>query len=89
MLINSYTNQMGKMASRCANQTTACLCLYLLVGKSLNYIFMEELEAYTNPTARAAIFGGISGLIYKSTRGFRPSIVGMLMGSIIAPIYST
>ena len=39
LYINSYLNSVGKTSARFGNQTTACLCLYLMVGKCMNYVF--------------------------------------------------
>jgi len=49
----------------------------------MNFVFQEELEANLDPTARCALFGMLSGGIYKSTRGFRPAILGSLLGGVV------
>ncbi len=33
LYLNNYLNQIGKTSARFANQTAACMFLYLLVGK--------------------------------------------------------
>jgi len=81
-MINSYFNSIGKSSTRFGNQATACVCLYLLVGKVMNYIFQEELESY-DANIRCAIFGMLTGSIYKSTRGFRPAVLGSVLGGIL------
>ena len=44
LMINTYLNNIGKTSSRYANYTGAAVFLYLAVGKTINYIFQEELE---------------------------------------------
>ena len=73
-------NEVGKTSSRWANQTAACVFLYLLVGKWINFVFFEELE-HLPDSAKASTYGLFTGLLYKSTRGFRPAIFGSVLGA--------
>ena len=43
LLINNYLNSIGKTSSKYGNNVGAAIFLYLLIGKSLNFFFMEEL----------------------------------------------
>ena len=62
--------------------------MYLMVGKSLNFVFQEELEGLSDPT-KNAIFGAFTGAIYKSTRGLRPMVFASLLGAGVGSLYST
>ena len=81
-MANNYLNSVGKMSARWANSTGACLFLYLAVGKALNFVFLEEEELWGENAEvyKAAIFGGVTGFIYKSTRGWRPMLFATLLG---------
>ena len=86
LFLNAYINNFGKTASRYANNSAALVFLYLITGKMINFIFLEEFEDHhINETYKNAIYGGLTGAIYKSTRGFRPmmftSVLGAAMGS--------
>jgi len=61
--------------------------LYLLVGKSMNFVMQEELENI-NEESRSAIFGAMTGAIYKSTRGFRPIIFASVLGAACGSAYT-
>ncbi len=39
LLMNNYLNNIGKTSSRFGNNTGAAIFLYLLIGKSLNFVF--------------------------------------------------
>ena len=56
--------------------------MYLAVGKALNFVFLEEEELWGENAGvyKAAIFGGITGLLYKCTRGWRPMMFATLLG---------
>ena len=73
-------NEIGKTSSRWANQTAACVFLYLLVGKWINFVFFEELE-HLPDSAKASTYGLFTGLLYKSTRGVRPALFGSVLGA--------
>ncbi|CAI2379829.1 unnamed protein product [Moneuplotes crassus] len=80
LYINNYLNEIGKTSSRWANQTAAAVFLYLLVGKCINFVFYEELE-HLPDSAKASTYGLFTGLLYKSTRGFRPALFGSVLGA--------
>ena len=46
LLVNNYLNNIGKTSAKFANGTAACIFLYLLTGKFLNYMLLEELEHF-------------------------------------------
>lgn len=87
LLINNYLNNIGKTSARFGNNTGAAIFLYLLVGKSLNFVMKEELEN-VNEEMRSALFGAVTGALYKSTRGFRPMIFASLLGAVCGSAYT-
>ena len=87
LLINNYLNNIGKTSSRFGNNVGAGIFMYLLVGKFINFVFKEELE-HLSDMQRSALFGFVTGAIYKSTRGFRPMILGSVLGAVLGSAYS-
>ena len=81
LLINNYLNNIGKSSAHLGNTAGAGVLLYLTVGKMINYVFLEELEDFCNEGTKAAIIGGLTGAVYKSTRGFRPMILTTMLGA--------
>ena len=50
---------------------------------------MEEFEDFHVPeTAKVAIYGGVTGAVYKSTRGVRPMMLGSVLGGVIGTLYA-
>jgi uncharacterized membrane protein YfcA len=89
ILMNAYLNNVGKTSSRFANNTAAAVLLYVVTGKFINFIFLEELEDFKlNSTMQNSIYGGFAGAIYKSTRGFRPMMLSAVLGASIGSLYS-
>ena len=43
LLVNNYLNNIGKTSSRFGNNVGGAIFLYLMIGKSLNFVFQEEL----------------------------------------------
>lgn len=87
LLINNYLNNIGKTSARFGNNVGGAIFMYLLIGKSLNFVFVEELE-YFNEIQKSAIFGAVTGAIYKSTRGIRPVIFASVLGAGIGSAYT-
>ena len=87
LMINNYLNNIGKTSSRYGNNVGAAVFLYLVVGKSMNFVMKEELENVSEE-ARSALFGAMTGAIYKSTRGFRPIIFASLLGAVCGSTYA-
>ena len=89
ILLNTYLNNVGKTSSRFANNTAAAVLLYVITGKTINFIFREELEDFTiGATLQNALYGGCAGAIYKSTRGVRPIMLSTVLGATIGTAYS-
>jgi import inner membrane translocase subunit TIM23 len=87
LLANNYLNNIGKTSSRFGNNVGGAVLMYLVIGKGLNFIFKEELEPFTE-MQRNALYGAVTGAIYKSTRGLRPIIFASLLGASVGSAYS-
>ena len=46
LLLNAYVNNVGKTATRFANNSAAAVLLYIMTGKLLNFVFEEEFEDF-------------------------------------------
>mmetsp|Transcript_42755 Transcript_42755/g.56447 ORF Transcript_42755/g.56447 Transcript_42755/m.56447 type:complete len:168 (+) Transcript_42755:265-768(+) len=89
ILLNTYLNNVGKTSSRFANNTAAAVLLYVITGKFINFIFLEELEDMQfNQTMQNALYGGVAGALYKCTRGVRPMMLSTVIGATIGSCYS-
>lgn len=89
ILMNTYLNNIGKTSSRFANNTAAAMLLFVLTGKFINFIFLEELEDFKlSSTMQHAVYGGAAGALYKSTRGFRPMILSAVLGASLGSAYA-
>lgn len=84
LIVNNYVNSIGKTSSRFANSTAAAIFLYLLVGKATYYIFKEELEEYTTEIGRAALYGGLTGGLYKCIYGRYPMLLSSVLGALFS-----
>lgn len=57
--------------------------MYCLLGSSLNFLFEDELAEMAQ-MEKNILCGFLTGALYKSTLGFRPMVVGSLLGSGIS-----
>ena len=48
LLVNNYLNNIGKTSARFGNNVGAAIFMYLCLGKTINFIFREELERLNN-----------------------------------------
>lgn len=89
LLVNTYLNNVGKTASRFANNTAAAVFLYIVTGKLINHIFLEEFDDFgITDRYKNSIYGGAAGALYKSTRGPRPMVLGAVMGATLGSTYA-
>ena len=89
LMISSYVDNISRSASRYANNTGAAVFLFLMTGKFVNFVFLEEFEDFNvNSTVKTAIFGGLTGALYKCTRGTRPMLFGAFLGSTLGSVYA-
>ena len=87
LMINSYLNNVGKTSSRFGNNVGGAIFMYIMVGKAMNFFFLEELEEVSVP-AQSAIFGGLTGALYKCTRGRRAMALSSVLGAGIGSCYA-
>ena len=87
LLANNYLNNIGKTSARFGNNVGGAIFMYLLTGKCLNFVFQEELESLSE-IQRSALFGALTGAIYKSTRGVRPMILASVLGAGCGSLYT-
>ncbi len=63
-MANTYLNNIGKTASRFGNNTAAAVFLYILTGKLINHIFLEEFDDFgVTDRYKNTIYGGVAGAI--------------------------
>ena len=87
--LNTMMNNVGKTSFRYGNNTGAAVLLYLLTGKLINFIFLEEFDDLNlSEEVKNAVFGAAAGALYKSTRGFRPMVFGAFLGAVIGSGYA-
>ena len=87
LMMNSYMNNVGKTSSRFGNNVGGAIFMYIMVGKFINFLFLEELEDVSVPTQNA-VFGGITGALYKCTRGRRAMGLGSALGASVGSLYA-
>jgi len=49
LMVNSYINSVGKTSARFGNNVGGAIFMYIMVGKSVNFLFLEELEDLSVP----------------------------------------
>ena len=84
---NYYLNTLERAAIRSANSAAGLVFLYLVVGKSMNYIFEEELDGLSD-YSRSAIFGAITGALSRVTFPYQAVLFGSLIGAGMASGYT-
>ena len=47
LLINNYLNNIGKTSASFGNNVGAAVLMYLIIGKTCNFVFEEELENFS------------------------------------------
>ena len=88
LMLTQTLNNLGKTASRFGNNSAAAVLLYIITGKAINFIFLEEFDDFgIQNTYDNAIYGGVAGAIYKCTRGRRPMVLGAILGSMAGSFY--
>uniref|UniRef100_A0A7S3MZV8 Mitochondrial import inner membrane translocase subunit TIM23 n=1 Tax=Strombidium inclinatum TaxID=197538 RepID=A0A7S3MZV8_9SPIT len=87
LMINSYINNVGKTSSRFGNNVGGAIFMYIMIGKFMNFVFLEELQEVSVPTQNA-VFGGITGALYKCTRGKRAMGLSTLLGASVGSMYA-
>ena len=86
--LNAYVNNVGKTSARFGNNVGGAILMYITMGKFLNFLFQEEFEDLLTIPMQNAVFGGVTGALYKSTRGRRAMVLGSLIGASIGSLYA-
>lgn len=47
--INAYMNNVGKTSAKFGNNVGGAILMYIMVGKIMNFIFLEEFEEVSVP----------------------------------------
>lgn len=88
LLVNAYLNNVGKTATRFANNSAAAVLLYIVTGKLINFVFQEEFDDFQIQNRYDnAIYGGVAGALFKCTRGRRPMVLGAILGACAGSTY--
>ena len=87
LMLNAYANNIGKTSARFGNNVGGCIFMYIMTGKAMNFFFLEELEEFSVPV-QSAFFGGLTGALYKSTRGRRAMLLSSCLGAGIGSVYA-
>lgn len=87
LMLNAYINSVGKTSARFGNNVGGAIFMYIMMGKFMNFLFLEEFELISVP-AQSAIFGGLTGALYKSTRGGRAMVLSSVLGAGIGSVYA-
>ena len=49
LMINSYINNVGKTSARFGNNVGGAIFMYIMMGKFMNFLFLEEFELLSVP----------------------------------------
>ena len=85
--MNYYLNTIGKKSASFANYSAAALFLYLIIAKSTDYIFKEELEGFSQNT-KTLIYGGLAGAVYRVGFPMKAVLFSTVMGSMTACLFN-
>ncbi len=90
LLVNNHVNNMSKTAFRYANNTGAAVLMYMMTGKFIQFFFQEEFEDFSlSEKTKNAVYGAVCGMLYKSTRGFRPMILSAFLGASVGSFFGS
>jgi len=79
--VTSVLNMIGKQSSKYANAGASLAVLFYFTKTITSYTFDEELQGM-DELYKNAIFGGVTGMIYKSTRGLYPALFAGALAAI-------
>ena len=90
LMINSYINNVGKTSARFGNNVGGAIFMYIMMGKFMNFLFLEEFEELTYMTVpvQNAVFGAFTGALYKCTRGRNAMVLSSVLGASIGSTYA-
>lgn len=88
IMVSTYLDNVGKTATRFANNSAAAVLLYILTGKMINFVFQEEFDDFgIQNKYDNAIYGACAGALFKCTRGKRPMMLGAVLGACCGSAY--
>lgn len=85
--LNYYVNTVGRASTRMANSSAATMFLYMVVAKTSNYLFEEELDGLSE-YMKASIFGGVTGALYRVTFPYQAMMLASVLGAGVATGYT-
>ena len=90
LMINSYINNVGKTSARFGNNVGGAIFMYIMMGKFMNFLFLEEFEEIPifSVPVQNAVFGAFTGALYKCTRGKRAMALSSILGASIGSTYA-
>jgi len=80
LIMNNFFNTVGKETCRFGNAFAAAGMMYYVMAGTMNLLFEDELES-VEPLYKNIMCGAATGMLFKSTLGVVPSIVGGLLGA--------
>ena len=80
LIMNNFFNAVGKETSRFGNGFAAAGIMYYIIAGGMNLLFEDELEG-VQPIYKNIMCGAATGMLYKSTLGIIPCMVGGLLGA--------
>ena len=80
LIMNNFFNTVGKETSRFGNGFAAAGIMYYIFAGGMNLLFEDELEG-VEPLYKNMICGTVTGMLYKSTLGIVPCLVGGILGA--------
>jgi|JI6StandDraft_1071083.scaffolds.fasta_scaffold137633_3 import inner membrane translocase subunit TIM23 len=80
LIMNNFFNTVGKETSRFGNGFAAAGIMYYVIAGGMNLLFEDELEGVEH-IYKNMMCGAATGMLFKSTLGVIPCIVGGLLGA--------
>ena len=80
-LITTFLNNITEQSLKYANAAGGLGLVFCFTRQTINFFFEEEMKKMNN-LKRNTLIGIASGMVYKSTRGFAPAMLGgFVMGN--------
>ena len=81
ILMTTFINIMTEHSLKCANAFGGIGLVYFFTKQGINFMFEQQIKKL-NTIHRNTLYGFVSGMVYKSTRGIGPSLLcGVLFGN--------
>lgn len=82
LIMNNFFNAVGRDTTRFGNAFASAGLLYYMMAGGMNLLFEDEIEDMKQ-LHKNLICGAATGMLYKSTLGVVPCIVGGILGASI------